>query len=68
MATRILLTGAADRIGQAFLEYTGDRYKLRLGVHHRSKLEDPGKHEVVEFDIADLAACQQACQDSDTDQ
>lgn len=65
MAIRILLTGAAGHIGQAFREYTGDRYRLRLGVHQRSKLEQPGTHEVVEFDIADLEACQQACQDMD---
>lgn len=63
MAKRILLTGAAGNIGTAFRNYVGERYRLRLGVHHRSKLDDPGGHEVVELDIADPEACHKACKD-----
>lgn len=63
MAKRILLTGAAGNIGSAFRKYAGDRYHLRLGVHHRNKLDDPGGHEVIELDIADQRACQEACKD-----
>ena len=62
---RILLTGAAGRIGTAFRRYTGDRYDLYLGVHHLGKLEDPAGHEVVELEIADPASCQEACKGID---
>jgi nucleoside-diphosphate-sugar epimerase len=62
---RILLTGAAGRIGTAFRHHVGDRYHLRLGVHHLSKLTDPGDNEVVELEVADLGACQEACKDVD---
>lgn len=47
---RILVTGAAGRIGGAFCAYVGDRYDLRLAVHHLSKLKDPGEHDVIELD------------------
>ena len=62
---RILVTGAAGRIGRAFCAYVGDRYDLRLGVHHLSKLKDPGEHDVIEFDFKDAEACQKACKGID---
>ncbi len=62
---RILLTGAAGRIGTAFRRATGQRYHLRLGVHHPGKLDDPDGHEVMELEVADLASCQEACKDMD---
>ena len=40
MAQRILLTGAAGHIGSAFRKYAGDRYNLRLGVHHQPDVVD----------------------------
>ncbi len=58
---RILVTGAAGRIGSAFRAYVGDRYDLRLAVHHRAKLKEPGKHEVIELDFKDAEACRRAC-------
>jgi len=64
-AKRIQLTGAAGRIGSAFRRYIGERYKLRLGVHHLEKLRDPGPHEVFHLEIADLESCQQACRGMD---
>ena len=62
---RILLTGAAGRIGTAFREHVGKKYHLRLGVHHLAKLGDPGENEVVEIELADLDACREACKDID---
>ena len=61
----ILLTGAAGRIGTAFRQYIGDRYRLRLGVHHLDKLGNPGSHQAIELEIADLDACQAACEGID---
>lgn len=60
--TRVLLTGAAGRIGTAFRVYAGDRYQMRLGVHHPEKLGDPGAHEVWPLEVADPASCQAACE------
>lgn len=57
----ILLTGAAGRIGTAFRDHVGDRYRLRLGVHHPEKLGDPCGHEVYPLEISDLDACRAAC-------
>ena len=62
---RILLTGAAGRIGTAFREFTGERYRLRLGVHNLGKLTDPGGHEVIQLEVSELESCQKACQDMD---
>ena len=57
----ILLTGAAGRIGRAFREHTGDRYRLRLADRDLAKLGDPRGHAVFALDAADLAECQAAC-------
>ena len=61
---RILVTGAAGRIGTAFRHFAGDRYELRLAVHHRG-IEEPGPHEVVRLDVADPESSQAACQGMD---
>lgn len=66
MKRKVLLTGAAGRIGTAFHQYAGDRYHLRLADRDLEKLGNPGAHEVMELDIADLEACQKACQGMDT--
>ena len=60
----ILVTGAAGRIGTAFRQHVGDRYDLRLAIRHRG-IEDPGPHEVISLDIADLDACRTACRGVD---
>lgn len=63
---RVLLTGAAGRIGTAFRLRAGDRYALRLADRSSAGLDDPGEHEVLAVDISDLAACRRACADVDT--
>jgi nucleoside-diphosphate-sugar epimerase len=68
---RVLLTGAAGRIGQAFFRATRDRYQFRLvdrvaiaaGTAHAGGEE---AHEAISLDIAELPACQQACAQIDT--
>jgi len=62
---RVLLTGAAGRIGVPFCEYVGDRYALRLAAHHPEKIADPGVHELIGLELADLDACRAACEDID---
>ena len=66
-AKRVLLTGAAGRIGTAFREITGDRYALRLADRRAGLDALAGRgQEVRTFDLADAAACQEACRDIDT--
>ncbi len=62
---RILVTGAAGRIGRAFRHYVGDRYQLRLADKTIDSLSAvrQSHDEVVGFDLADLDACQRACAD-----
>jgi NAD+ dependent glucose-6-phosphate dehydrogenase len=59
---RVLLTGAAGRIGTAFREHAGDRYELRLSVAPSDTIEEPGPHEVVECDVSDLESCRRVCE------
>lgn len=66
--TRVLLTGAAGRIGKAFREDASDRYWFRLADRTRVVLanrpSDP-QGEVLELDVANLNACQSACKGID---
>lgn len=64
----VLLTGAAGRIGTAFREAHGERYRFRLADLDTDTLTDtPGaEHEVVRLDIADADACREACAGIDT--
>ena len=64
----ILVTGAAGRIGSAFRQACGERYRFRLADLRTDGLDDtPGKgHEIVRLDIADADACRGACADIDT--
>ena len=64
----VLLTGAAGRIGTAFREAHGERYRFRLADLKTDMLADtPGEdHEVVPLDIADAGACREACAGIDT--
>jgi NAD+ dependent glucose-6-phosphate dehydrogenase len=59
----LLLTGAAGRIGSAFREAYGERYRFRLTDLHTDTLGDtPGAgHEIVHLDIADAETCREAC-------
>lgn len=63
---KVLLTGAAGRIGTAFRHYAGQHYQFRLADRQANEITDPGPHEVVTLDVADLAACQAACQGMET--
>jgi nucleoside-diphosphate-sugar epimerase len=64
----VLLTGAAGRIGTAFREAHGERYRFRLADLDTDTLADtPGPdHEVVRLDIAEAGACREACAAIDT--
>ncbi len=63
---RVLLTGAAGRIGTAFRLEAGDRYALRLVDRTVDGLDGAGEHDVMAADLADLAACRRACAGIDT--
>jgi NAD+ dependent glucose-6-phosphate dehydrogenase len=64
----ILLTGAAGRIGSAFRQAHGDRYRFRLADLRIDNLVDtPGTdHEIVQLDITHADACRRACAGVDT--
>jgi nucleoside-diphosphate-sugar epimerase len=59
---KVLLTGAAGRVGTAFRQQVGDRYHLRLVDRNTVDLGNPDGHEVHSADLADLAVCQRVCQ------
>jgi NAD+ dependent glucose-6-phosphate dehydrogenase len=58
---RVLLTGAAGRIGSAFVQATSNRYQFRLADRVTDSLSPAGDQEVMQLDIADLDACRAAC-------
>ncbi len=64
----VLLTGAAGRIGTAFREAHGERYRFRLADLQTDALADtPGAdHDIVRLDISDVDACREACAGIDT--
>jgi nucleoside-diphosphate-sugar epimerase len=62
----VLLTGAAGRIGTGFWAPVGTRYNFRLADRSLHTLSDVGEHGTMAFDIADPAACHQACAGIDT--
>jgi nucleoside-diphosphate-sugar epimerase len=74
---RVLVTGAAGGIGQAFFRSARDRYRFRLAdraamdfeVAHGDGAETEGDgadHEAIQLDLVDLAACERACEQIDT--
>ncbi|MCC9078524.1 NAD(P)-dependent oxidoreductase [Litorilinea aerophila] len=63
---KVLLTGAGGRIGSSFRAYADDRYDFRLVDVRPEKVGDPGRHEFVAADLADLEACQRLCAGIDT--
>lgn len=63
---RILLTGAAGRIGTAFQQQAGERYWLRLVDRQTDSLKPADNREVITANLADLSVCQQVCQGIDT--
>lgn len=62
---RLLLTGAAGRIGAAFYRETADRYWFRLVDRDVRNLSPRNGHETSAFDISDLASCRTACEGID---
>lgn len=66
-ARRILLTGAAGGIGSAFFRSASAHYTFRLADIHTASLIEAAssEHEIMELNVSDLEACQQACHDID---
>jgi UDP-glucose 4-epimerase len=65
---RVLVTGAAGRIGSYFSEHSHQKYDLRLMVHGDEKDIDRLRAwgEVVETDLGDLDALKRDCAGIDT--
>lgn len=63
---RVLITGAAGRIGRAFAAYARSRYDLRLAAHNVDKLLPVPGAEVCHLELSDSGSCQEACRDVDT--
>lgn len=65
---RVLVTGAAGRIGSYFAEHARDKYALRLMVRGDEEDIDAIKPygEVVEGDLGDLDRLKQVCEGIDT--
>jgi nucleoside-diphosphate-sugar epimerase len=57
---RVLITGAAGRIGTAFRERYGDRYDFRLV--DINPVPDPGSHETWAADLVSLDEARRACE------
>lgn len=67
-ARKVLLTGAAGAIGSSFFRHAAQAYRFRLADRVRVEFASQAEqgHEVMQLDIADLEACQQACKGIDT--
>lgn len=61
---KVLLTGAAGRIGTAYRKHVGDRYALRLCDIR--PVDDPAGHGTEVVDLADPDAAQRACEGMET--
>lgn len=61
---KVLITGAAGRIGTAFRQRYGDRYEFRLV--DRLPVEDPDGHEAAVADLVQLDEARKACEGIDT--
>lgn len=69
MQRKVLLTGAAGRVGRAFLKFDGHHYDLRLADRQIDGLrarDDANRYEIQALDIADLDQCLVACTGIDT--
>lgn len=66
---RVLVTGAAGRIGSSFAEHGSSRYQLRLmirpGAEDESRAKLDGLGEVVEADLSDLSRLRDVCEGID---
>ena len=64
---RVLVTGAAGRIGSYFAEHSFGRYELRLMVQHEDQADAVRAYgEVVQGDLGDLDAMKRICAGIDT--
>jgi nucleoside-diphosphate-sugar epimerase len=63
-ARKVLITGAAGRIGTAFRKAYGDRYAFRLV--DVKPVPEPDGHEAYTADLVDLDAARKACEGMDT--
>ena len=65
---RVLITGAAGRIGSAFYAHAAGTFQFRLTDLHTDALHSSVRDgdEVETLDVSDLAACQDACRGIDT--
>lgn len=65
--TKVMLTGAAGRIGSAFFRHARGLYDFRLADRDGYALAElePGVHETLVFDLSDAAACHGACEEVD---
>lgn len=64
---RVLVTGAAGRIGSGFAAYAADRYRLRLSDRPGTDVSGiAGNGEVVPADLGDPATLAALCRDVDT--
>ena len=65
---RVLVTGAAGRIGSYFAEHSHGKYELRLMVHEMDEEADRLKPfgEVVAGDLSDLERMKELCRGIDT--
>lgn len=62
---KLLVTGAAGRIGTAFIRAQRERFDLRLADIDISRLSD-STCEIVKLDVTDAASCLRACEGVDT--
>jgi NAD+ dependent glucose-6-phosphate dehydrogenase len=64
----VLVTGAAGRIGSAFCRFADNRYALRLVDHAEAMSTNvaDSEHHYLHLDLADPAACREACANIDT--
>ena len=62
---RVLITGAAGRIGSMLARVTAERYRIRLADRERPTIGGMDA-EAVALDITDPAACSSACVSIDT--
>jgi hypothetical protein len=64
---RVLVTGAAGRIGSYFARHSHEKYILRLMVQHTEEQEKLRPYgETVVGDLTDLETMKRLCQDIDT--
>lgn len=61
----VLVTGAAGRIGSAFVEDAGDRYRFRVADRAAAPLPPGDGHATLALDVADPEACRIACRGVD---